>query len=149
MLKASDIMTTEVITVKRDTSLKDVARILYEKHINGLPVVDEKGMLIGIICENDLIQRDRKLQLPAMVAIFDTVFYIQSSKKLEKEFQRFNATTVEDLYTKDVVTVDKDSPVEDIATVMTKKKIYTIPVMDGDKLVGVIGQADLIRTIIN
>ena len=148
MLKASDIMTTEVITVKKGTGLKDVARILYEKHINGLPVVDDQGMLIGIICENDLIQRDRKVQFPAMVAIFDAVFYIQSSKKLEREIQRFNATTVEDLYTKDVITVDKESPVEDIATIMTKKKIYTIPVMDGERLVGVIGQADLIRAII-
>jgi len=147
MQKASDIMTTKVITVKRDTKLKDVARILFENHINGLPVVDEKDRLIGIICENDLIQRDRKLQLPAMVAIFDAVFYIQSPKRLEKEFQRFNATTVEDLYIKNVVTVDKDTPVEEIATIMTNKKLYTIPVVDGDRIIGVIGQADLIKTI--
>ncbi len=149
MQKASDIMTTEVITVKRDAKLKDVARILFENHINGLPVVDDKNRLIGIICENDLIQRDRKLQLPAMVAIFDAVFYIQSPKRLEKEFQRFNATTVEDLYIKNVVTVNKDTPVEEIATIMTNKKLYTIPVVDGDRIIGIIGQADLIKTIMS
>ena len=69
MLNASDIMTTEVITAKKDTSLKELARILYNKHINGVPVVDDDGFLIGIICESDLIRKDKKLHIPTVVAI--------------------------------------------------------------------------------
>jgi CBS domain-containing protein len=149
MLNASDIMTTDVITVQKDTSLKDLAKLLYENHINGVPVVDTDGLLIGIICESDLIRKDKKLHIPTVVAIFDWVLYLERPKKIEKEIQRVNATKVEDLYTKNVVTVDEKVPVDEIATIMEQKKISTIPVMDGDRLVGIIGKTDLIRTLIH
>lgn len=149
MLNASDIMTTDVITVKKETCLKDLARLLYENRINGVPVVDEDGLLIGIICESDLIRKDKKLHIPTVVAIFDAVLYLESPKRMEKEIQRLNATTVEDLYTKKVITVDEKTPVEELATIMTQQKCYTIPVMDGKRLVGIIGKADLIRTLVH
>ena len=148
MLNASDIMSTDVITVKKDTSLKDLAAILYKNHINGVPVVDDDGLLLGIICESDLIRKDKKLHIPTVVAIFDAVVYLESPKSIEKEFKRISATTVEDLYSKKTFTVDEKTPIDEIATIMTQKKIYTIPVMDGDLLVGVIGKADLLRTIV-
>ncbi len=147
MLNASDIMTTEVIAVKKDTNLKILAKILYENNINGVPVVDDNGLLIGIICESDLINKNRKLHIPTVVAIFDAVLYLERPNKFNQEIQRINATTVEDLYTKEVITVDEKTPIDEIATLMTKKRIYTIPVMDGDRLIGIIGKADLIRTI--
>jgi len=149
MLNASDIMTTDVITVQEDTSLKDLAKLLYENHINGVPVVDADGLLIGVICESDLIRKDKKLHIPTVVAIFDWVLYLERPKKIEKEIQRINATKVEDLYTKKVVTVDEKVPVDEIATIMEQKKISTIPVMDGNRLVGVIGKTDLLRTLIH
>ena len=147
MLNASDIMTTEVLTVKKETSLKELANILYKHHINGVPVVDDNGLLIGIICESDLIRKDKKLHIPTVVTLFDAVIYLESPKNIEKEFQRVSATTVEDLYTRKPVTVDEKTPIDEIATIMTQKKIYTIPVMDGDRIVGIIGKADLLRTI--
>ena len=113
-----------------------------------MPVVDDDGLLIGIICESDLIRKDKKLHIPTVVAIFDWVLYLESPKKIEKEIQRINATKVEDLYTKKVVTVDEKTPIDEIATIMEQKKIYTIPVMDGDRLVGVVGKADLLRSLI-
>jgi CBS domain-containing protein len=149
MLNASDIMTTEVITVKPDTGLKELARILYDNHINGVPVVDDAGKLLGVICESDLIRKDKKLHIPTVVTLFDAVFYLQRPKKFEEEIRRINATTVADLYTRDVVSVDEKSPIEEIATLMSEKKVYTIPVMDGEKLVGIIGKGDLIRTLVN
>jgi len=147
MLNASDIMTTDVITVRKETSLKELAGILYKHHINGVPVVDDNGLLIGIICESDLIRKDKKLHIPTVVTIFDAVIYLENPKNIEKEFQRVTATRVGDLYTSKPVTVDEKTPIDEIATLMTQKKIYTIPVMDGDRMVGVIGKADLIRTI--
>lgn len=149
MLTACDIMTTEVITVKKDTSIQELARILYENHINGVPVVDDEGAVIGVICESDLIRKDKKLHIPTVVAVFDAVFYLESSKNFEKEIQRFNATTVNELYTKNVVSVDEKTPVDEIATLMTEKKTYTIPVMDGGRIVGIIGKADLIRSLVS
>jgi CBS domain-containing protein len=149
MLNASDIMTTNVITVRKDTSLKDLAKLLYENHINGVPVVDADGLVIGIICESDLIRKDKKLHIPTVVAIFDWVLYLERPSKIEEEIQRINATKVEDLYTKKVVTVDEKMPVDEIATIMEQKKVSTIPVMDGNRLVGIIGKTDLLRTLIH
>ncbi len=147
MLNAGDIMTSEIITVKKETSLKELARILYQRNINGVPVVDDEGRLIGIICEIDLIKKDKRLHIPTVVAVFDAVIYLESSKSFKKELERINATVVGDLYTKKVTTVDEKTPIDQIATLMTNEKIYTIPVLDGDRLVGVIGKADLIRTL--
>jgi CBS domain-containing protein len=148
MTYACDIMTSNVITVKKDTPLTELAKILYEHHINGVPVVDDDGALVGIICESDLIRRDRKLHIPTVIAIFDWVLYLQGPKSLEKEIRRISATKVEDLYTKDVITVSEKTPVEEIATIMSQKRVYTIPVTDEGRLVGVIGKADLIRALI-
>jgi CBS domain-containing protein len=148
MLNASDIMTTDVITVKKETPLSELAEILTKNHINGVPVIDDEGLLIGIICESDLIRRDKKLHIPTVVALFDAVFYLESSKKMEKEIQLISATTVEELFTRKVVTVDERTPIDEIATIMTQKKIYTIPVMDGERLVGIVGKNDVIRTFV-
>ncbi|MCD6560407.1 MAG: CBS domain-containing protein [Deltaproteobacteria bacterium] len=148
MLNAADIMTKEVITVKKDTSLADLARILYENRINGAPVVDDEGALEGVICESDLIRKKKQFHIPTVVAVFDVIISLERPKNIEKEIQRISSTIVEELYTKEVVTVNKNTPVDEIATIMTSKKIYTIPVMDGDHLVGIIGKADLIRTIL-
>ena len=148
MLNASDIMTTRVITVKKETDIKQLARILYRYHINGVPVVDDDGRLEGIICESDLIRKDQKLHIPTVVAIFDWVLYLERPRKIEKEIRRITASTVGDLYVKDVVTVDERTPLDEIAGLMARKKIYTIPVMDGDRLVGIIGKTDLIRTLV-
>jgi CBS domain-containing protein len=149
MLNASDIMTTNVITVKKETPLAELAEILYKNHINGVPVVDDEGLLIGIICESDLIRKDKKLHIPTVVALFDAVFYLESSKKMEKEIQQFSATTVEDLFTRKVITVDEKTALDEIATIMTREKIYTIPVMDGERLVGIVGKNDVIRTFVH
>jgi CBS domain-containing protein len=148
MLNASDIMTTDVMTVKKDTPLAELAEILYKNHINGVPVLDDEGLLIGIICESDLIRKNKKLHIPTVVALFDAVFYLESSKKMEKEIQDFSATTVEDLFTREVVTVDEKTPIDEIATLMTQEKFYTIPVMDGNRLVGIVGKGDVIRTFV-
>ena len=147
MLNASDIMTTQVVTVKKETSIKDLAKILYKKNINGVPVVDDEGALVGIICESDLIRKNKKLHIPTVIALFDGVFYLENPKNFEKEMTRINAATVEDLYTRKVVTINEKTPVDEIATLMAEKKFYTLPVLDGDRLVGIVGKADLIRTL--
>lgn len=148
MLIASDIMSTGVVTVKKDTPLKDLAAILYQRHINGVPVVDDDGKLIGIICESDLIRKDRKLHIPTVFTLLDGLIFLERPKKMEEEIRRLGASVVEDLYSRDVITVDERTPIEEIATIMSEKKAYTIPVMDGDRIVGIIGKADLIRTLV-
>ncbi len=146
MLKAKDIMTSDVITVKKTTTLEDLARIIMHHHISGTPVVDDEGTLTGIVTENDLINQNKRLHIPTILRLFDAFIPLGTSK-LESEIKRMAASTVEDIYTKEVVTIDEEATVETITTIMAEKKIHLLPVLKEGKLVGIIGKKDIIKGI--
>jgi CBS domain-containing protein len=145
MLKAKDIMTRDVITVKPTTTIEDLARILMEHQISGTPVVDD-GKLVGIVTENDLISKNSRLHIPTILRLFDAFIPLGTSR-LELEIKRMAASTAGDICIKEVVTVDAEATVEYIATLMTEKKIHLLPVLKAGKVIGIIGKKDLIRAV--
>lgn len=147
MPTAKDIMTKNVTTVGAATTIEELARILMEYKISGAPVVDDAGDLIGIVTENDLISRDKRLHIPTVMRLFDAFIILESQSKIEKEIKRMTAITVNDIYTKEVITVTEGTPVQDIATIMSEKKVHLIPVVEGKKILGIIGKIDLIKGI--
>ena len=147
MLNASDIMTTKVITVSPDTSVLEVADILFKKRINGVPVLDENGKLYGIVSQSDLIDQARKLHIPTVLTILDAVIVLRTEKQMEREIKKVAGSKVSDICTRNVVTVKEDTPVDEIATIMSTRRIHSIPVMDGDKLVGIVGKSDILRAL--
>ena len=147
MLKAGDIMRRDVITVRSDTSVEELGRLFIEKDISGAPVVDDKGNLVGIVTENDLIKKERPFHIPTIIRIFDAIIPVESDSRVEEEIRKMAATTVGDICTKDVITVDVDTPLSEIADIMTEKGVHLLPVMDGKKLEGIIGKKDIIRAI--
>jgi CBS-domain-containing membrane protein len=149
MLKAKDIMTKDVITVHPDTEVVQAANLLLDHHINGLPVVDEEGHVKGIICQSDLVAQQRKIPLPSFFIMLDSFIPLTSPKNIEKELQKMSAVTVKDAMTPDPITVDLETDLEDIATLMVKHKIHTLPVLDHGRLVGIIGKEDILRTIMS
>jgi len=142
-------MTREVITVTATTSVKDLARILTDNTISGVPVVDDDGTLIGVVTESDLIDQNKKIHIPTVVSILDSFIYLESPDRMEKEILKIAGSTVADIYTPDIITVTVTTPLDELATIMSEKSIHTLPVLDGGKLVGVIGKKDIIRTIIS
>lgn len=149
MLSVRDIMTTEVITVRPETEIVEATRLLLEKHINGLPVVDDKGKLVGILCQSDLIVQQKKLPLPSFFTFLDGFIPLTSMKQLEKEIQKAVATTVSQAMTHDPVTVKPDTGLNSVAALMVDKNFHTLPVVEGGKLVGIVGKEDVIRTLTN
>lgn len=147
MLKARDIMTKNVVTVTPDTEITQAAKILLENHFNGLPVVDDKGRLVGIICQDDLIVQQKKFPLPSLFTFFDGLIPLTSYRSLEKEMAKIVAATVAQAMTPDPITIDPDATLEDIATLMVNNNIHTLPVLDQGRLVGVIGKEDVLRTL--
>ncbi len=147
MLKARDIMTKDVLTVRPDTEITQAAKLLLEHHFNGLPVVDEKGKLVGIICQGDLIVQQKKLPMPSLFTFFDGLIPLTSYRSLEKEMSKIVAATVAQAMTPDPITIDPDASLEDIATLMVNNNIHTLPVLERDRLVGVIGKEDVLRTL--
>jgi CBS-domain-containing membrane protein len=148
MPKAADVMSREVITVTLETTLRELAAILSQKHINGVPVVDDEGDLLGVVCESDLVNQNKPLHIPTVFVILDSVIPLENPWRMEKEFKRLTATTVGEIYSKPAVIVKPDTDLSDVARIMSEKKIYTIPVVDRGKLVGVLGKADVIRSLI-
>lgn len=147
MLTAKDIMTKDVTTVGAATTIEELARILMEHKISGAPVVDDNENLIGIVTENDLISRDRRLHIPTVIRLFDAFIMLESPGKLEKEIKKMAAIIVNDIYTKEVITVAEAAPLQDIAAIMSEKKVHLIPVVEGKKILGIIGKIDLIKGI--
>lgn len=147
MLKAKDIMTTTVITFSPETSVSEAAALLLQKHINGCPVVNAKGELVGVLCQADLVAQQKKLTLPTVFTLLDGLVPLSSMGELDQEMEKIAAMTVEHAMSRDPETVSPETPLEDIATLMVERGFHTLPVVDGGKLVGVIGMEDVLRTL--
>jgi CBS domain-containing protein len=148
MTTAKDIMTDNPIVVTADTEIAYAARLLLEKGINGLPVVDDKGRLIGIICQSDLISQQKKIRIPSVFTLLDGLIPLTSMRRFEKEVQKISATTVAHVMTPNPVSVTKDASIEELAGLMVDRNYHTLPVVEGEKLVGVIGKEDILKTLI-
>lgn len=148
MLTAKDVMTTELVTVTPETEIAQVAKILLEKRINGVPVLDDAGRLVGILCQSDLIAQQKKFPLPSLFTLLDGFMPLTSAKKIEKEVDKISATQVAHAMTPDPVAVEPETSLEDIATLMVDKNLHTLPVVADGKLVGIVGKEDVLKTIL-
>ena len=149
MLKAQDIMTKEVITISPDTEIAQAAKMLLSNRINGLPVIDETGKLVGILCQSDLIIQQKNIPIPSLFTLLDGFIPLTPSKKLDKEVEKIAATKTADAMTANPVTVNPDTGIDEIAALMVEKNYHTLPVVDADKLVGIVGKEDVLKTLIN
>ena len=149
MLTAKDIMTTEVITISPETEVAQAAKLLLTNRINGLPVVNEAGELVGILCQSDLIIQQKNIPIPSLFTLLDGFIPLTSSKKLDREVEKIAATTAADAMTANPVTVNPDTGIEEIAALMVEKNYHTLPVLDGDELVGIVGKEDVLKTLIS
>ena len=147
MLKASDIMTSSVITISSDASVADLAKMLTNNTISGVPVMNEKEEIVAIVTESDLIDQSKKLHIPTVITILDSVFYLENPDKMENEMKKMAGTKVADICSGPPRSVHPDTPLDEIATIMSEKNVHTLPVMDGNRLAGIIGKKDIIKTL--
>lgn len=149
MKKASDIMTTEVITVTPETNVTELASMLTANNISGVVVINRQGTAIGVVTESDLIDQQKKLHIPTVITILDSVIYLENPDRLEQEIKKIAGSTVGDIYSRNPITVTSQTTLDELATIMSEKNIHTLPVVEGDNLVGVIGKKDIIKTLIS
>ncbi len=149
MKTATDIMTHEVISVTLETTVKELATLLTANNISGVPVVNDSGDVIGVVTESDLIDQNKKVHIPTVVSILDSFLFLESTDKMEQEIRKIAGSTVADIYTADIVTVDELTPIDELATLMSERNIHTLPVLKNGKLTGIVGKRDIIKTIIS
>ena len=149
-MKVKDIMTKEVVTVKENDTVEVAAKILIDKNLSGLPVVDENNRIKGIITEGDLIRRIAKISGPSSIEILGGVLPLESKKKFIDRVNTHMGYLVKDMMTKDVITTTEDVNIEEIATLMVKEKIKRIPVVDdGKNMIGIISRRDIMKYLFN
>ncbi|MBI2863909.1 MAG: CBS domain-containing protein [Chloroflexi bacterium] len=147
-MKVTEIMNADVVSVRRDTPVGDIARTLVEKDLTGVPVVDEAGKVIGLVCDKDLIVRDAKLHFPTYIALLDSILVLGGTKHFEEELRKFLATTAAEIMDRDPKVVTPESEISDVATLMVEEDANPVPVVQGQRLVGIISRADLVRLLV-
>ncbi|VAX22269.1 CBS domain protein sometimes clustered with YjeE [hydrothermal vent metagenome] len=148
MTKVKDIMTEDPMTVSPTTSVRDLAVSLIEKNYTGAPVVDEDGTLVGVVTESDLIYQHKNLHLPTVITLFDSVLTLGGSHELETQIKKMLGSEVADIMTKEILSVDEETSLDDVATIMSEKGKHYLPVLRAEKLVGVVDRSDVVRAII-
>lgn len=147
MPNVKDIMTRNVVTVTPETEIATAARLLLEKRINGLPVVDAGGRVVGIVCQSDLIAQQKRIPVPSLFTFLDGYITLTSARQFEKEVAKIAAATVQQAMTPDPVTVSPETALEEVATLMVERNYHTLPVVEAGRLVGIVGKEDMLRTL--
>jgi len=144
-MRADDVMTMEVITVSPETHIREVAKILLENRVSALPVVDDKGQLLGIVSEGDLMRR-RESGTERRQSWW--LRLLENPNELASEYVKSHGVHAKDVMTKKVITVAEDTPVDKIAELLEKHRIKRVPVVHGGRVVGIVSRANLLHGLI-
>lgn len=148
-MQVREVMSSPAITVRPNTDIRSVARVMLEHKISGVPVMDDDGALLGTITELDLIARNAPVQEPHYLAVLSAVFPINLREVSEYREQLRQALAVDagELMTSDVEVVTPDTDVEEALELMLDPETIMLPVIEEGKLVGVLTRTDLVRLI--
>ena len=141
-MQARDVMTTPVVTVGPQTSVEEIARLLLERRISGVPVVDAGGALLGIVTEGDLVRRPEigtERQRGWWLRFFG------DERARAEEYTRAHGSRAEQVMTRNVVTVSDDTPVAEIASLLEEHHIKRVPVVRDGRVVGIVSRANLLH----
>jgi len=143
-MRAHQIMTRSVTTVTPETTILEAANIMLQRHISGLPVVDAAGKLVGIVSEGDFIRRS---EIGTQRKRGRWLKFILGAGEAATEFVHEHGRKVSEVMTRDPLTVSEDTPLQDIVTTMEENGVKRLPVMNGDKIVGIVSRANLLQAV--
>lgn len=139
-----DIMTPAPITVKASSSIVEAAKLLLDNHVSGLPVVDDKGSIVGIVSEGDFLRRG-ELNTERQRSAFLEFFV--SPGRLADEYVHAHGRLVEEVMNAPAKTISPQASASEAVEMMEREGINRLPVIDGEKLVGIVTRSDLLRAL--
>lgn len=139
-----DIMTTDVLTFGPEDEVREAMETMIERNVDGAPVVDETGAVVGVLTNGDLIVRESKLHFPTLVSILGASFEIKH-KDFDEDLGKALGSVVREVMSHPARTCSADASVEEAATLMHEHDVARLPVVDGDRLVGIVSRSDIIR----
>ncbi|HIU63921.1 MAG TPA: CBS domain-containing protein [Candidatus Avacidaminococcus intestinavium] len=147
-MKVEEIMETRIISVARTSSIEEIAEKLTYNKLSGIPVLSDGGYLIGIVTEGDLIRLETTPRLPEFINLLGAVIYYKGVDTYNEDFRKILARTAEEIMTEDVIVVKEDAEVSDVVRLMLNNNIKQVPVMDGNKLIGMVYRSDIIKILL-
>ena len=144
-MKASDVMTRDVVTVGPETPVAQAIRLMLDNQVSGLPVLDGSGKMVGILTEGDLLRRSEtgtERHRPRWLEL------LMGPGRMASEYVRTHGRKVEEIMTSDLVSVTGDTPLDEVVSLMERRRIKRLPVLDDDELVGIVSRADLLRSLL-
>ncbi|MFB2896331.1 CBS domain-containing protein [Aerosakkonemataceae cyanobacterium BLCC-F50] len=145
----ADVMSRDPISVRPETPLQEAIKIMAQRRISGLPVVDQAGKLVGVISETDLMWRETGVTPPAYIMILDSVIYLENPARYDRDLHKALGQTVGEVMTKDsLITTQPDQPLQKAAQLMHDKNIRRLPVIDdAGQIIGILTRGDIIRAM--
>jgi CBS domain-containing protein len=141
-MQAQDVMTTVVATISADATVREAAKLMLERRISALPVMDDKGRVIGIVSEGDLA---RRAELGTDVA---RSWWLRAfAEDAAQDYLKTHGASVREVMTSPAVSVRKTTPLHEVASLLEKRHIKRVPVIEAGRLVGIVSRADLVRRL--
>jgi CBS domain-containing protein len=145
-VRAKDVMTVEVLSVSDDTDVFEAADLLLSAHVSAMPVVDKAGKMVGIVSEADLMKRAEIGTTPAAGWLLR---FLADDARKAREYVQSHSRRVRDVMTRDVISVDEDATLAEVAALMEKHGVKRLPVVGSGRVVGIISRADLLQGLLS
>lgn len=143
-MNASDVMTRNIVTVRRGGSIAEAIQLMLENRVSGLPVLDDEGKVVGILTEGDLLRRSEtgtERRRPRWLEI------LMGPGRIAGEYVKTHGRRVEEIMSHDLISVTEETALDDVVQLMERRRIKRVPVLEGDLLVGMVSRADLLRAL--
>ena len=143
-MKAGDIMSPRVVSIAPDANVLEAIRLMLQKHISGLPVIDKSGALVGVVTEGDFLRRTEtgtERKRPRWLE------FLMGPRRMADEYVHTHARKVDDVMTREPITVTEDASLDEVVRIMERKRIKRLPVMRGKEVVGIVSRANLLHAL--
>jgi CBS domain-containing protein len=145
-MKIRDIMSTRVISIAPDASVLEAIRLMLQNHISGLPVIDSSGAVVGVVTEGDFLRRGEtgtERKRPRWLE------FLLGPGRLADEYVKTHARQVNNVMTREVVTIAEDAGLDEAVDIMERRRIKRLPVVRGGQVVGIVSRANLLHALVS
>ena len=143
--RVRDIMTKDVVSVGPEASVSEIARLMWERSISGVPIVNENREVLGMVTELDLVVRNTRFKLPGFFTLLDATIYFETPAHIRERLKHILGVTAGEIMSHPAATIAADATIEELAELMVDRHVTPVPVVENSMLVGIVSRADIVR----
>ncbi len=146
----SEVMTREVLSFAPGDNVGEAMQTMVDRGIDGAPVVDEHGVVVGMLSTGDLIVQEATIHFPTVISLLGATIELPGAKKhFDEDLRKVLGSSVAEVMQPDPITIGADDTIEEAATLMHDHDVSRLPVIGDEGLVGIVARVDVLRAIIS